>query len=272
MRFGYWETRVHGLSAADVEDAPEFPDVIAEFLPDFNGGLLLAHNASFDMAVLRATSAAYGLAPPSANYLCSVQVAKRTWPEERSHKLNVLASRLNLNFQHHHASEDALVCARVVLAAASELGAASMTELVGKLTLAVNRLDHAGAAVARSGRPTRRERAPKIVTLNGLSFTVRGSSGNRYTISETSSADGFDLSCECIGWKTGRRCRHVHAILLGDIDDLETEGPDAFALLRARLDAHGMPEQYRDWTPSPRKLAKQGIASPIRTRASWTRD
>src|SRR5215210_2187031 len=75
MRFGFFEARVHGLSSVDVEDAPEFPDVISEFLPDIQGGLLLAHNARFDVDVLCATLASYGITIPHFSFLCTHRIA-----------------------------------------------------------------------------------------------------------------------------------------------------------------------------------------------------
>ena len=54
LRFSPGNIRVHGILPADVRDAPTFPEVIAEFLPDLSGGLMLAHNAGFDMGVITA--------------------------------------------------------------------------------------------------------------------------------------------------------------------------------------------------------------------------
>ena len=54
MRFSAINSSIHGISAEDVEGAPEFPDVMEEFKTDFSTSIVMAHNASFDMSVWRA--------------------------------------------------------------------------------------------------------------------------------------------------------------------------------------------------------------------------
>ena len=64
MRFSPGNIRIHGIRAADVVDADDFPAVMAEFLDDLAGTLVLAHNAPFDMGVIAATFEVYGRPPP----------------------------------------------------------------------------------------------------------------------------------------------------------------------------------------------------------------
>lgn len=45
---------VHGISNADLEGKPTFPDIIEEFLDFIDGAKLVAHNASFDMGFINA--------------------------------------------------------------------------------------------------------------------------------------------------------------------------------------------------------------------------
>jgi DNA polymerase-3 subunit epsilon len=56
--------RVHGITAADVRGAPEFPVVFNEFKSELEGALVLAHNSSFDISVLDASLQAYGDGAP----------------------------------------------------------------------------------------------------------------------------------------------------------------------------------------------------------------
>src|SRR3954452_4665833 len=42
------DSRIHGITSADVRGAPRFPDVIGEVLSRFAGHVLVAHNAPFD--------------------------------------------------------------------------------------------------------------------------------------------------------------------------------------------------------------------------------
>lgn len=267
MRFGIFESRVHGLYAHDVEDAPEFPDVIAEFLPDISGGVLLAHNARFDVDVLCATFAAYGLAAPAFSYLCSLRIAKTLWPQHPSHKLNALGEMLGISFRHHHAADDADVCARIVLAAANELGVRDVLDVAAPLSLRAGYVDAEGVVAcdgmtAPRGGPSMaqryfrrhadyplqpRQRKP----ASDFHFIVRGSAGNIYNIRDVAQPE-FELGCDCQGWRTGRRCRHIHGLLHGVIDDLVSDNSDDLKRLQQVLQLRGFPKPYLNWEPPTR--------------------
>src|SRR5688572_7417458 len=103
MRFNLGNIRVHGITPKDVEDALEFPDVMSQFLPDISGRLLLAHNASFDIRVLSQTCELYGRVIPEVSYLCTLAVARQTWPNLRSFSLRSVADQIGISFRHHHA-------------------------------------------------------------------------------------------------------------------------------------------------------------------------
>jgi DNA polymerase III subunit epsilon len=109
MRFSPFNIAVHGIRPADVEDAPEFPEVMEEFIDDFHGATMIAHNAAFDFSVMRASFDKYRQSYPDLSYLCSVKIARHVWPNLASHKLNVIAHHLQLRFVHHNAAEDAVV-------------------------------------------------------------------------------------------------------------------------------------------------------------------
>jgi len=47
-------THIHGITAADVARAPVFSDVLGEVTHRLTGGAVVAHNAAFDLAFLRA--------------------------------------------------------------------------------------------------------------------------------------------------------------------------------------------------------------------------
>jgi DNA polymerase III subunit epsilon len=126
MRFSGFNIGIHGIHPEDVEDAPEFPEVMDEFRDDFADAILIAHNAAFDMSVWRASLDTYGLSYPTFEYLCTVKMARKAWPDLESYKLNALGRHLCLKFQHHNAAEDARICGEVALAVAADLGAAGI--------------------------------------------------------------------------------------------------------------------------------------------------
>lgn len=80
-------TRIHGIHAADVLDAPEFGDIADSLLDTLRGRTVVAHNASFDMRFLHCElqRSGYGL-PRRPDALCSMKWAGRLiGPAKLSH-------------------------------------------------------------------------------------------------------------------------------------------------------------------------------------------
>lgn len=124
---------VHGITAGDVENSPEFPTVFEEFHDEIAGALLLAHNAGFDAGVMRGCLRRYGIKAKRMKYLCTLRVARTVWPELPSKSLDSLARHLCLSFRHHNAAEDARVCAEIALAAAADVNALEVADLKHRL-------------------------------------------------------------------------------------------------------------------------------------------
>ena len=128
-------TRIHGIAAEHVCDAPEFPAVLAEFEADLDRALVLAHNAPFDQGVMRACARAYGIRAPRMKFLCTLEIARVVWPHLRSKALNNVASYLGIRFQHHNAAQDARACAEIALAATAEVRALEIVDLPSRLAV-----------------------------------------------------------------------------------------------------------------------------------------
>lgn len=105
---------VHGIHPADVHDAPMFPEVYEEILAFIGSDPIVAHFAQFDVNVLRSTVEKYTLPLLDNPYFCSCMLAKRLL-KLPSHKLNVVADHFDFQFEHHHALEDAIACATIVI-------------------------------------------------------------------------------------------------------------------------------------------------------------
>lgn len=121
----------HGLTPWDVRDAPEFPALAAEVLTRLTrGGVVVAHNAAFDIPHLRAVLDHFGLARPAFDYLCTCQLARRVWPDLVNHRLNTLAAHIGLDFRHHHAQADAEAAGHVLAAMLRQLQAETLEDLL----------------------------------------------------------------------------------------------------------------------------------------------
>ena len=109
--------RIHGISSADLVSAGTFDDLWSELKPWLEDQVLVAHNAPFDMNVLRTTLAYYDLAIPWIEYFCSVRLSRKVWKHLASHSLGNLCEYHDIRFEHHRAGDDAKACALIVLKA-----------------------------------------------------------------------------------------------------------------------------------------------------------
>lgn len=122
--FPYFSPRnieVHGITPNDVADAPTFDEIWSEVEEIMYGNLMIAHNASFDANVLRGCLEYYGIFKPKNKYLCSIQLAKKSWKGLQSYGLKNLANHHQISFTHHRAGADAEVCAKISLLAFERL-------------------------------------------------------------------------------------------------------------------------------------------------------
>lgn len=133
--FSYHNIRVHGIRPADVASAPDFASVWREVMPLMQGAMLVAHNAAFDMNVLRNTLISHRLPMPTLRYFCSVSLSRRVWPGHGSYGLGPMCAMKGIRFTHHRAGSDAEAAARLILCAGRDTGAASTDELLATCRL-----------------------------------------------------------------------------------------------------------------------------------------
>lgn len=126
---------IHGIRPADTAAAADFAGLWSELQRHLEGGLLVAHNASFDAGVLAAALRRYGLATPDLRFLCTVKLARRTWPDLANHKLPTVAAHLGYRFSHHHALEDAEAAAEILRAGGESAGAMLPRQLLRKASI-----------------------------------------------------------------------------------------------------------------------------------------
>ncbi|RZJ46231.1 MAG: hypothetical protein EON87_05395 [Brevundimonas sp.] len=140
MRFASFNIKFHGICPEMVEDAGEFPEVFGALIPRLKGRTVLAHNASFDISVVRNTCDVYGMPYPEFDYLCTVKLAQATWADLPSGKLNHVCDHLGIKFKHHDAAQDAYACAELTLAAAKAKNAKRILDLPGLTGVTLGKL------------------------------------------------------------------------------------------------------------------------------------
>lgn len=115
-------TEIHGLTADDVRDAPRFGEVWQNGACDFIGKMpLVAHNAGFDMAVLKATLEHYEIDVPHLHYFDSLMISRKVWQDLERHALTFLGKYFGIEYDAHNALADAETCGKIILLAAQKL-------------------------------------------------------------------------------------------------------------------------------------------------------
>ena len=149
--------RFTGITQGMVDGAPPPDEVLPEIADLLEGRVLVAHNARFDVGVLRQAFERGGLDWPKPPVLCTVQLARRFAPLVRRRGLASLAGSLGIDVDEvHRALPDALTCARVFCALFPKLCANAVTigDAIDLLrTRRRARKTEPGEAIPRDQRP-----------------------------------------------------------------------------------------------------------------------
>ena len=108
-------TELTGISDETVADAPDLDKAVPEFLAWAGEGQypLVAHNAAFDIGFITAAAKRSGLAFDPV-YIDTLPIAQALLKQLKKFKLDIISNALGLpDFNHHRASDDAAVCARI---------------------------------------------------------------------------------------------------------------------------------------------------------------
>jgi DNA polymerase III subunit epsilon len=155
--FDPFNVGIHGISDRMVTEEPEFDGLWPELRPRLQGETVIAHYAAFDMRVLRAALDAFGIPYPTLAIGCSRNAAKVAYPDLVSYSLTVVAEHLGIAFEHHNALADAEASARIVLDAATKIGATTIDELLESRNLSRGALFPGGYRPTRYRSPRRHE-------------------------------------------------------------------------------------------------------------------
>lgn len=107
-------TELTGITDRDVFDAPEEGEAVAAFLKFAGERPLVAHNAPFDTGFIAEACKRSGLAFNSV-VIDTLSLSQCLLPELKRHKLDIVSKHLGLpQFNHHRATDDAMVVARMM--------------------------------------------------------------------------------------------------------------------------------------------------------------
>ncbi len=106
-------TTLTGITDEMVAGAPKTKEAVQMFLDFIGDRMLVAHNASFDISFIRKAAGDHELTFVNP-YLDTLSMSRYVNPDLKKHKLDAIADYFGLgDFNHHRASDDAEMCARI---------------------------------------------------------------------------------------------------------------------------------------------------------------
>lgn len=113
--FDYRNIGIHGIRPEDVASAPSFPVIWKMIREDFLSNLLVAHNAIFDLGVLKKTLYYYGFEESLVYYVDTLRIARALLKDTANHKLPTLCYHYDIELNHHDSGSDSNACAELLL-------------------------------------------------------------------------------------------------------------------------------------------------------------
>lgn len=103
-----------GITDDMLKGAPKIEEVLPEFIAFVKDRIIVAHNADFDTAFIRAQCEKMGI-PYTFTSADTLVLAQSLMPQLNKFKLDIVANALSLpEFNHHRAADDAVICGLIM--------------------------------------------------------------------------------------------------------------------------------------------------------------
>ncbi|MFT8340616.1 exonuclease domain-containing protein [Clostridium beijerinckii] len=178
MRFMPINIGIHGIRPSMVKDELEFDKVWEKIKQYFNDNLVIAHNASFDISVLRRTLELYEIEMPKFQYICTMKLSRNFYSNLDNARLNTVNNFLGYEFKHHDALADAIACGNILTNISKELNCKDINEiskLVGVTLGTVNKNEYTpcsikGKVLKKSNKQFSKQNENTVKNLNSTAF------------------------------------------------------------------------------------------------------
>ena len=115
-RFDNFNINLTGITPQMVENKPNFANLWLQIEKYFNSGVIVAHNAAFDLSVLSKCLHSYGICwLDDVAYACTCVMGRACYPNLKNHQLSTLSKHLGIVLDHHQADSDSLAAAKLLI-------------------------------------------------------------------------------------------------------------------------------------------------------------
>jgi DNA polymerase III epsilon subunit-like protein len=154
--FDAFNTALHGIDAEMVRDASRWNVVLPALVDYIGDDVVVAHNAGFDIGVIRYACAVDNIEWPEMRFLCTMVMARRALSLP-SYRLPFVAESCGFVMgEHHDPLADAHGVVGIVKALADEAGADHLTDLAAAHRMSIGRMSSGiytgSVAVGTGGR------------------------------------------------------------------------------------------------------------------------
>ena len=129
----FTNSHIHGIYEEDVIDENEFVFYYEELSAILKDAVIVAHNAMFDIGVLNAMCDVYGLDRFENEFIDTVEISRKVYPELYNHKLNTVCEYLCIDLNHHNGKSDSFGCLMILLKAMEAYNIYELDEFLSKI-------------------------------------------------------------------------------------------------------------------------------------------
>lgn len=138
--FDGYNTWIHGITADMVAKEPRWQQVLPNIVNFISDDVVVAHNAGFDIGVIRYACAVDNIEWPAMRFLCTMVLARRALSLPSYRLPYVLESLGGLLEDHHEPLADARAVVQVVQGLAASQGVESLDALAGSVGVCIGRM------------------------------------------------------------------------------------------------------------------------------------
>jgi DNA polymerase III epsilon subunit-like protein len=152
--FDPFNTWIHGITDDMVANEPRWKQLLPNIVDFIGDDVVVAHNAGFDIGVIRYACAADNIEWPEMRFLCTMVLARRAL-QLPSYRLPFVADALGGSIDgHHDPLSDARAVVTIVRGLATRSGADDLDALAGSVGVCIGRMSpgiYLGSVVRSGG-------------------------------------------------------------------------------------------------------------------------
>lgn len=138
--FDHFNVNLHGITREMVATAPRWKDALPAIVDFIAGDIVVAHNAGFDIGVIRYACAVDNIEWPEIRFLCTMVLARRALSLPTYRLPYVLEALGGVIVDHHDALADARAVADVVRGLAAAQGVSDLDALATSVGVSIGRM------------------------------------------------------------------------------------------------------------------------------------